>query len=55
MHPAAAQLIQEIRATGAFTDETWRRLFETMDDLDDADLAAVLEAIGRTVGRRSAA
>ena len=51
LHPAAARLIAEIRASGEFTTETWQRLFLAMDDLADDDLAAVLEEIGRTVAK----
>ena len=52
VHPAAARLIEEIRATGEFTDQTWERLSRAMDDLSDADLSRVLEEIGHTARKR---
>ena len=53
IHPAAARLIEEVRASGEFTEDTWRNLSRAMDDLDDVDLAAVLEEIGRTADRKT--
>jgi hypothetical protein len=53
VHPAAARLIREIRATGEFTDETWERLSRAMDDLNDADLSLVLEEIGLTARKKA--
>jgi hypothetical protein len=53
LHPAAARLIREIRATGEFTDETWERLSRAMDDLSDADLSLVLEEIGMTARKKA--
>jgi hypothetical protein len=55
LHPDAARLIQEVRASGEFTEDTWRRLSQAMDDLSDTDLTAVLEEIGRSAARKSAA
>lgn len=52
VHPAAARLIEEVRTSGEFTEDTWRRLSQAMDDLSDADLAAVLEEIGRSAVRQ---
>jgi hypothetical protein len=53
MHPAAVRLIEEIRTTGEFTDETWARLSRAMDDLSDADLSLVLEEIGHTARKKA--
>ena len=55
LHPDAARLIQEVRASGEFTEDTWRRLSQAMDDLTDTDLAAVLEEIGRSAAHKPGA